>query len=431
MNDTNNSHKRGVIASLILTLAVGMMSFGFLVGYHIIPACAGATKGTSDASNAEKASDVANYQAFACLAAALSVVFAGYIGRRISWPAIGLGCTLLLFVSSILLATNPAGNQLSTLSRIVFGIGFAVVFVVQDSVLAKSIPANLLTYAFGLVLVMDRIAELLTFNVGASTSNAFGISFALWIAVGIAAVTIVSSLAVWFMAKTSERSQQVDLRRLLFSHSTDFWILNAVTTLVYSSYFAFMAFGVLFLQESYGLEKSATTFDLAMPFETAAAVLGSAPGVLTIIHILAVFLTFVAAWYIRKNGKRVEMMLLGTAIFLVSLLIFYAAANPILGIATLGIGLVLITTPLWPAVSLLSQDDAAYVLVTVPQYIGIAGFVWLSGFLRETTGSYASGLLLSVVLAFLAIVLLLVLLFADKRNGGVLAMSENQRRSKQ
>jgi len=89
----------------------------------------------------------------------------------------------------------------------------------------------------------------------------------------------------------------------------------------------------------------------------------------------------------------------------------------------LGAAFVMVPAAMWPSIPLLVEKNrvgTAFGLTTMIQNFGLALFPWLNGLLRDATQSYTASMVMFSMLGVIGLVFALLLLRADKREGGKL-----------
>ena len=131
-----------------------------------------------------------------------------------------------------------------------------------------------------------------------------------------------------------------------------------------------------------------------------------------------------AGGLVDRIGRRASLMVLGSLLMIPCYLVLaYTMVPPYLPMILLGAAFVLVPAAMWPAVPLIVEKKivgTAFGLMTMIQNAGLALFPWLNGKLRVATHNYEASMVMFASLGACGFVFALLLLRADKREGGVL-----------
>jgi len=87
----------------------------------------------------------------------------------------------------------------------------------------------------------------------------------------------------------------------------------------------------------------------------------------------------------------------------------------------LGAAFVLVPASIWPSVAMIVDEQrvgTAYGLMTAVQNLGLLAFPYLNGSLRDATHGYTASQVMFACLGFAGLIFSILLLAADRREGG-------------
>ncbi len=202
-----------------------------------------------------------------------------------------------------------------------------------------------------------------------------------------------------------------DFRAVLLNQG--FWLIALVCVLFYSSIRPFMKFASDLFVQQFGINPEVAGFVVAIiPFTT-------------------MILTPLFGALYDRVGRGTLLMLSGCACVLVSHLILATPAlhgpfTAILVMLLIGVSFSLVPSAMWPSVPKivpLRQLGTAYSIIYYVQNIGLMLVpIWIGGVIDRHTDSngtvnYSPAMLIFAAIAALAVVVALLLIVADKRNG--------------
>ncbi len=131
-----------------------------------------------------------------------------------------------------------------------------------------------------------------------------------------------------------------------------------------------------------------------------------------------------AGGLVDRIGRRASLMVLGALLMIPCYLVLaFTMVPPYLPMILLGAAFVLVPAAMWPSVPLIVEKNivgTAFGLMTMIQNAGLALFPYVNGRLRVATHSYESSMVMFASLGACGFVFALLLLRADRREGGAL-----------
>jgi MFS family permease len=351
------------------------------------------------------------------IAAVLVLLIGGYVidrwGTKKSITLFALICLVAAFVTALsdLFVVMAAG-------RFLLGVGAEPLIVAVTTALAKWFKGKELSFAFGINLMIARL--------GSATAD-WSPTWAgplyqnwqdpLWLATGIAGVSVAGALLYWIMEQRAEgryrlaeaaETEKLE-RKGLYSFSASYWYIVALCVVFYSTVFPFRAFAIFYFQQAHGLERAA------------AGLLNS------LLPIAAMIATPLFGLMVDRIGRRSFFMGVGSLVLLpLFLIVTYAPSGPpinlgghevpltlLLVMILLGLVFSLIPAVMWPSVAYIVEGHrlgTGYALMTLCQQVGMAGIPWLIGRTNmvfeaspDNPAGYAPGMWIFTVLASLGL----------------------------
>jgi MFS family permease len=356
------------------------------------------------------------------VAAVLVLLGGGYIIDR--WgtkKSITLFAVICLAAAAVTAVSSEFAVMLT--GRFLLGVGAEPLIVAVTTALAKWFKGKELSFAFGINLMIARLG-----SAAADWSPAWARPLyanwqdPLWLATGIAGVSVAGALLYWFMEQRAEgryelgeaaETEKIE-RKGMYSFSASYWYIVALCVVFYSTVFPFRAFAIYYFQQAHGLEREA------------AGMLNS------LLPLAAMFATPLFGLMVDRIGKRSFFMAAGSLVLLpLFLIVTYAPAGPAINLTlpflgtaaipltllvvmiTLGITFSLIPAVMWPSVAYIVETrrlGTGYALMTLCQQVGMAFIPWLIGFTNdwfraspENPGGYAPGMWIFTALASLGL----------------------------
>jgi MFS family permease len=150
----------------------------------------------------------------------------------------------------------------------------------------------------------------------------------------------------------------------------------------------------------------------------------TAGGISSIIIFASMVLAPFAGRMVDKIGKRATLMIIGSLIMIPAhLTMGLTKLYPAYPMIALGAAFVLVPAAMWPSVPLIVRKErvgTAFGLMTAIQNIGLGLFPFLNGWLRDTTKTYTSSMVMFASLGFFGFIFAILLRRADTREGGAL-----------
>jgi MFS family permease len=230
--------------------------------------------------------------------------------------------TLFAVICSLAAALTAASSEFGSCSPAAScsGIGAEPLIVAVTTALAKWFKGKELSFAFGINLMIARLG-----SASADWSPAWARPLyanwqdPLWLATGVAGVSVAGALLYWFMEQRAEGRYELGEaaetekleRKGLYSFSASYWYIVALCVVFYSTVFPFRAFAIYYFQQAHGLEREA------------AGLLNS------MLPLAAMFATPLFGLMVDRVGKRSFFMAAGSLVLLpLFLIVTYAPPGP-------------------------------------------------------------------------------------------------------
>lgn len=313
-----------------------------------------------------------------------------------------------------LLGAISDGFTTMVIGRAVLGLGAESLIVAVTTALAKWFKGKELSFAFGVNLLIARLASVAADNSPTWAGFAFypqGMDVPpswqgpLWVAFGAGIICVVSAVVYWWMENHAERKYQLgkagavdklEIGAGMFRYSKSYWLIVGLCFTFYSAIFPFRTFAVKFFQHTHDLPlQEAGFFSSLLPLS-------------------AMIATPLFGLLVDKVGKRALFMFFGSILLLP---VYMMMTNPAISLwiptVMMGIAFSLIPAVLWPSVAYIVDErrlGTAYALMTLIQQIGFFGFNWLIGAANDSqaagadnAGGYVLGMGIFSVLGFLGL----------------------------
>ena len=359
-------------------------------------------------------------------AAILTLLIGGILIDRF-----GIRKSLMLF--SILCLAGAAltalrGNFAVMISgRTLLGLGAESQIVAVTTALARWFKGKELSFAFGINLVIARLASIAADNSRSWAPFAFypnGINAPqswqdpLFLAVAVGSTTVLGAAVYWALEKYAEgryvlgkagEPDKLSFREGL-KFNPSYWFVVGLCVTFYSGIFPFRTFAIdLFTSRILHFSGQLSTDSTAL-----AAAQQQAGFFNSLLPLSAMFATPLFGLMADKIGKRASLMVLGSFLMMpVYLLIAYSHVPLSLPVGMLGIAFSLIPATMWPSVAYLVDEHrlgTAYALMSLLQQVGFFVFNWAVGGANDyghasldNFHGYALGMWLFSVLGFLAL----------------------------
>ncbi|HLF13391.1 MAG TPA: MFS transporter [Bacteroidota bacterium] len=367
------------------------------------------------------------------VAAVLTLLIGGWMvdrfGLRLSIAVFSVLCLLGAMLTAF------SGDFLVMASgRAVLGLGAESLIVAVTAGLAKWFKGKLLSFAFGLNLLVARSASVMADN---SPSWAPGVFYpdgpaapASWqgpLMLGVIAgvVCVVGAAAYWWLERNAEKNYLLgtagEIDRLstkdVFTFPKSFWLIVGLCFAFYSAIFPFRTFAIKFFMHTHfgGLAE-----DVAR---------GEAGAFNSLLPMAAMFVTPLFGLLVDLVGKRALFMMVGSLLLMpVYLIMMYSGATLWVPVIMMGIAFSLVPAILWPSVAYIVDQKrlgSAYALMTLIQQVGFFLFNWLVGVANDASGAgaanpggYATGMWLFSILGFVGMFFAIMLKRSESGPGG-------------
>ncbi len=316
--------------------------------------------------------------------------------------------------------------------RVLFGIGSESMIVAQSAITARWFTGKELAMAFGITLTIARLGTLFSFNTEELLASRVGWRGALWIA---AALCVFSLICNWIYTLMDRHAEPI--LKLPEAGSGDkiswsdvgkfrpsYWYAVGICVTFYSAIFPFTALATDFFHEKWGLPMASGEGHgfLAGVFFNLTHMFSTAQGVTSIIIAASMVLAPFAGNLVDRVGRRATLMVLGSLLIVPAhLLLGLTYFSPVLSMILLGAAFVLVPACIWPCVPLIVDArvvGTAFGLMTAIQNLGLGAYPLANGALRDATHGYTASQIMFAALGLCGLVFSLLLLRADRREGG-------------
>ncbi|MGQ9617593.1 MAG: MFS transporter [Candidatus Aminicenantia bacterium] len=373
------------------------------------------------------------YSAYS-IAAIFSVFLGGILVDRIGTRKASLIFSTLIVAGAFVVAISQ-NIYILYIGRVIFGIGSESLVVCQSAILARWFRGKELALAFGISLTLSRLGTILSFNIEAGIAEKFG-SFrsALWVALLLCILSLFSNLIYFFMDRYGSKflnlreagTEKIRLKKI-GELPKSYWLIVMLCLTFYSAIFPFTSLSTDFFNTKWGIP-------LTIPPEDSGFINGfinffrgifkTAGGITSIIMIASAILAPVFGRMVDKIGRRVSILLLGSALMIPTYLIMgFTYIYPAFPMILLGISFSLVPSALWPSVPLIVKEEkvgTAFGLMTMIQNIGLFLFPYLNGKLRDITMGYRASMIMFTILGISGFIFAIFLKIYDSKTGNIL-----------
>jgi MFS family permease len=309
-----------------------------------------------------------------CTLMAIGAAVTAY-GASDTFLAGGPGHALM---DSFLPGMSPA-LKMTSLGFFIFGLGAETSIVVVSKVVVKWFKGRELALALGLNLAFARLGSALALVLSPQLIEPEW-TWAIWFGVLLLAIGLLAFLVYVILDLKIDRQLAIgtphdpedefrfaDLRFLVTDRS--FLYITALCVTFYSAVFPFIKYAPDLLMNKFGMERQmAGNFSSILMFGTIA-------------------LTPLFGWIADNKGKSATLMYLGSALLIVSHLMFAVTSfTPLVPIFLLGVAFSLVPAAMWPAVTKIVGENkigTAYGFMFSVQNLGLWAFPMLIGWVLE------------------------------------------------
>lgn len=322
------------------------------------------------------------------VAAVLTLLIGGVIIDRL-----GTKKSILLFATICLIAAilTALSDSFMTMivGRSVLGLGAESLIVAITTALAKWFKGKELSFAFGVNLLIARLASVAADNSPSWATSVFypngpnadpSWQGPLLLGIGAGVIGIIGAVVYWWMESHASRNyvlgqagniDKLEFGPKMFSFSKSYWFIVALCFTFYSAVFPFRTFAIKFFAHTHfaGLPESQALADAGF-FNS-------------LLPLSAMFATPLFGLLVDKVGKRSLFMVFGSLLLVP---VYLMMLNPDISLwvptIMMGIAFSLIPAVMWPSVAYIVQENrlgTAYALMTLIQQIGFFALNWMIG----------------------------------------------------
>ena len=422
-------HPTGRAYRYTVLLFVGLLPFGSYFAYDSIGALGPTLMKAWHTDQAAIGGMYTIYSVAAIICVALSGLMIDRIGTRLA----SLILSALVVLGACIVAIAPSFT-IAVVGRFIFGAGSESLIVAQSAILARWFRGKELALSFGITLAIMRLGTLFSFNGESSIASHFGWQAALWVAAALCVLSLLCNVVYFAMdrhgegplglaeAGAGDKIVLADVKKF----GSSYWFVVALCATFYSAIFPFTALSTDFFHEKWALPLTVDTGGsfLATVFNDFLHMFSTAGGTTSIIIFASMCLAPFAGGLVDRVGKRASLMLFGALLMIPCYLVLgFTMVPPWLPMLLLGASFVLVPAAMWPSVPLIGEKNrtgTAFGLMTMIQNAGLALFPYLNGKLRVATHNYSASMVMFATLGAVGFVFALLLLKADRREGGAL-----------
>jgi MFS family permease len=367
------------------------------------------------------------------IAAVLTLLLGGVIVDRLGTKKSILLFSILCLLGALITALEGSFGTMVT-GRVVLGLGAESLIVAVTTALAKWFKGKELSFAFGVNLLLARLASVAADNSPSWATSVFypdgpntpaSWSGPLWLSVIFGVLCIAGALVYWWLEARAERRfslgragavDKLDLREG-FRFSKSYWYIVGLCFTFYSAIFPFRTFAIKFFMHTHFGE---------LPPDQA---LETAGFFNSLLPLSAMFATPLFGLLVDKVGKRALFMVFGSFLLMpVYLMMAYSGLTLWVPIVMMGTAFSLIPAVMWPSVAYIVEErrlGTAYALMTLIQQIGFFALNWMIGAANDHWGAsagnpdgYAAGMWIFSILGFVGLTFALLLRKSETGPGG-------------
>lgn len=342
------------------------------------------------------------------VAAIGTLLIGGVIIDRVGTKKASLFFAVLCLLGALINVSSGA-LWVMLAGRFVLGLGAESLIVAVTTALAKWFKGKELGFAFGINLLVARLA-----SVAADNSPTWAQPlYASWrpplfLAVVAGVIGVFGAAVYWYLESRAEtryrlgEAGETDKLVLgdLFRFGKSYWYIVGLCLVFYSAVFPFRTFAIKFFMEGHGTTREFGGF------------------LNSLLPLSAMIATPLFGLLVDKVARRALFMLVGSALLFPAFALLVprpeAAISLYVPVALLGIGFSLVPAVMWPAVTYVvdaKRLGTAYALMTLVQQVGVLAVNWGIGWANDASAAsaanptgYALGMWVFSTLGFLGIV---------------------------
>jgi MFS family permease len=366
------------------------------------------------------------------VAAVLTLLVGGIIIDRIGTKKAILAFAVVCLLGATITAAKGTA-PIMIVGRTVLGLGAESMIVAVTTALAKWFKGKELSFAFGINLLIARLASVAADNSPTWASSAFypqgptgepSWQRPLFIAVGAGLLAVVCSIIYWALESHAEKQYelgkagQTDKLEFsgIFRYDMSYWLVVGLCFTFYSAIFPFRTFAI----DLFTNKILAAHGGLAAGEAVRVAALKQAGSLNSLLPFAAMIATPLFGLLVDRVGKRAWFMMFGSLLLMpVYLMMAYSPLSLYLPVILMGIAFSLIPAVMWPSVAYIvdqSRLGTAYALMTLIQQIGFFLLNLLIGKANDyahagldNPGGYALGMWIFSILGFIGMALSILL----------------------
>jgi MFS family permease len=366
------------------------------------------------------------------VAAVLTLLVGGIIIDRIGTKKAILAFAVICLLGAGITAWKGNASTM-IVGRTVLGLGAESMIVAVTTALAKWFKGKELSFAFGINLLIARLASVAADNSPTWASSSFypqgpaaepSWQRPLFIAVGAGVLAVLCSIIYWALESHAEKQYelgkagQTDKLEFsgIFRYDMSYWLVVGLCFTFYSAIFPFRTFAIDFFTNKI----LAMHGGLAAAEAAKVAALRQAGSLNSLLPFSAMIATPLFGLLVDRVGKRAWFMMFGSLLLMpVYLMMAYSTVSLYVPVSLMGIAFSLIPAVMWPSVAYIVEQNrlgTAYALMTLIQQIGFFLLNLLIGNANdyahaglENPGGYALGMWIFSILGFVGMALSILL----------------------
>ncbi len=321
------------------------------------------------------------------VSAITTLLLGGILVDRIGVRVAGLVFAVVCLIGALINASS--GSYPAMLAgRFVLGLGAESLIVAVTTALAKWFKGKELGFAFGVNLLVARLA-----SVAADNSPTWAQPlFETWrgplvLAVAAGAIGVIGAAVYWVLETRAQRTYELGqaggtdtlVVADLFKFTRSYWLMVGLCLVFYAAVFPFRSFAIKFFMEGHGASRELGGF------------------LNSVLPLSAMVATPLFGLLVDRVGRRALFMLAGSLLLVPAfvLLVPGLGVTPSLyvPIALLGIAFSLIPAVMWPSVTYVVDQNrlgTAYALMTLVQQVGVMVMNWSIGAANDAAGASVS-----------------------------------------